>query len=144
MKKKNVKSFTLVEILIAVVIIGAMAGFALMKYSRAIECTRVGDAKNQLGSIHTANRIYFAKTNNYWPQSSSSQDLTAINSNLGLAIISNGLTYSCDGNGSAYSCSAQKAGGSYLITVTQANLDNIYNPICTGQCPPCGGVAPAP
>lgn len=136
------KSFTLIELMVTIVIISIIASFALVNYNRAVERSRGQDAKNQLGSIHAANGIYFAKKNIYWPEDSTTYDLDSINGinqSLGLAIIANDMTYSCTGtDGTTFSCVAKRivsGAETFRVTVTEAALDPAANPVCSGACP---------
>lgn len=128
------KAFTLTELLIAVFIIAVMASFAIPNYSRAVERSHRRDAETQLTTIWSANQIYRAQNGNYWP-TANDQNLTQINSNLGLGIIANGMTYECDGDGTNFSCTAaRQPSSSFKITLTDAQISG-SNPSCSGTCP---------
>ena len=128
------------EIMIVVITVGAIAAFAIPNFTKSVEQSHRTDATNQLTAIYSAQQIYQAQTGNYWPQSTSSQDVILINSNLKLNIIQNGMTYSCTGvvAGTSFTCDAAKGSpASYTVRVTQAALD-AANPSCiagTTACP---------
>ena len=130
------------ELMVVVVIIGVLASFAIPNYTTSIERSHRRDAETQLMTIWSANQIYRAQNTLYWPDPSTSGDLTAINSNLSLGIISNGMTYNCAGLSAdasnpfgRFTCTAaRQPSSSFTITVTQAQLGGA-NPICSGSCP---------
>jgi len=51
--------FTLIELVIAVVIIGILASIALPRFVRVVEKGRSGEARNSLGVIRDAQMAYF-------------------------------------------------------------------------------------
>ena len=125
----------MVELIVVVIIMGAIAGFAIPNYVKSMETARAQDAEFQLQTIHAANEIYEARIGNIWPSDTNTYAVADINSNLGLNIIEDGMTYTCTGNPpGAYSCSAARDGGSFTLTVTEAALSG-SNPSCSGSCP---------
>lgn len=131
------RAFTIMEIMVVIVILGAIAGFAIPNYTKSVEQAYERDAIMQLSAIHATNQIYFAKTGAYWPPNGSAYDVNSINSNLNLNIIENGMTYSCTGtNGTTFTCTAVRSGAAaFTVTVTEAAL-TATNPDCTsGACP---------
>ena len=130
----NKKSFTLTELIVVVLIIGIMAGFAIPNYGRAVERAHRRDAETNLLAIHAANRIYFSEHDNYWPDGGAGA-LADINQNLRLSIIPNGMTYNCTNvTANDYTCTATRnpPATSFTITITQAQPPN---PTCSGTCP---------
>ncbi len=126
---KRLRGFTLTELIVVVVVLGIMAGFAIPNYTKSIDRSYRKDGTVNLTAIYAAEQIYYNNNNgSYWPASGSG-DVSAINSNLGLGILSNNLTYSCSGDGSTFSCTATR--GSMTLTVTQASA----TPTCSGSCP---------
>lgn len=59
------QSFTLIELMIVVVIIGVIAGFAIPTYSRALIKTHERDMIVRVEAVYAAGKIYFAKHNQY-------------------------------------------------------------------------------
>ena len=126
---KRLRGFTLTELIVVVVVLGIIAGFAIPNYTKSIDRSYRKDGTVNLTAIYAAEQIYYNNNNgSYWPASGSG-DVSAINSNLGLGILSNNLTYSCSGYGSTFSCAATR--GSMTLTVTQASA----TPTCGGSCP---------
>ncbi len=137
--KKNRKAFTLLEIMVVIIIIGAIAGFAIPNYTKTIERAHLRDAMMQLETIHAANNLYRSRTGSYWPVPVGAVDLAAINNNLGINIIGNGMDYFCNGvgDGSAFLCWADRqlaAPKDFHVEVTELSLD-ATNPLCTANCP---------
>ena len=64
MKTSN-DGFTLVELLAVVLIIGILVAWAIPAYQRAVENTRVAEAKIILKTIYDANNIYNMSTGRY-------------------------------------------------------------------------------
>jgi prepilin-type N-terminal cleavage/methylation domain-containing protein len=133
MTLKRLRGFTLTELIIVVVVLGIMAGFAIPNYTKSIDRSYHKDGTVNLTAIYAAEQIYYNNNNgSYWPASGSG-DVSAINSNLGLGILSNNLTYSCSGSGGAFSCTATRTTGpgTMTLSVTQASA----TPTCSGYCP---------
>lgn len=135
------QGFTLMEMLVALCIIGVIAGLALPQYTKSVERARRKDAENQLLLIHSAQEQYAAhNSGEYWgPAAGATPEakLASINQNLGLNILANGKNYDCDvvydtGKVVAYNCTA--AQNDFTITVTEAAVNPGVNPSCTGSC----------
>lgn len=82
--KGSIKGYTLVEILVATVIIGVMAGLAVPIYQTNTQKSKDDEAKVNLFTIYTAERIYKANNGTYWAAGSPSvaQINLALNVNL--------------------------------------------------------------
>ncbi|MFA5261292.1 MAG: prepilin-type N-terminal cleavage/methylation domain-containing protein, partial [Candidatus Omnitrophota bacterium] len=61
------KAFTIVELIVVVIVMGAIAGFAIPNYTRSVENAHYQDALLQLKAIHSAQQIYKARSGQYWP-----------------------------------------------------------------------------
>ncbi len=55
---KKTSGFTLIEILIVLVILGALAGLALPSYFGAVEQARANEARVNLQTIYAAQKVY--------------------------------------------------------------------------------------
>ena len=62
---QNIKSFTLVEILITIVIIGILAGAIMISTSSSIDKTRDSIRRNDLGMISRGLRAYEGEHGSY-------------------------------------------------------------------------------
>ena len=60
--------FTMIELMIVVAIIGILAAIALPKFASMIEKSREGSTKGNIGSINSANSIYYSDEAGIWPQ----------------------------------------------------------------------------
>lgn len=65
----NNRAFTLIEIIIAVVLISILASVALPRYVRVVEKSRSAEARNILGRIRSAQSAYMFEYDHY-PSSS--------------------------------------------------------------------------
>ncbi len=59
---KNKLGFTLIELLVVVLIIGILSAIALPQYQKAVEKTRIAEAKILLSSLSNAQDIYILET----------------------------------------------------------------------------------
>ena len=79
------KGFTLLELLIVVIIIGVLAAVAVPQYIRSVERARVAKAKNALGLICKAEKMFRAEQDTYvdcavasWAANALSPDFTEL------------------------------------------------------------------
>ena len=133
--KKN-SAFTLIEIIIAVVLLGIIAGFALPKYARSIEKGHARSARSNLIAIHSMLEIWNANDNSYPPTGAG--DLAYLNTTLRLNIIDRNFSYTYTNTGGTpltFTLDAQRSGGGYTLRVTEAIISDT-NPSCqAGTCP---------
>ena len=93
------QSFTLMELIIVVVIIGIIAGFAIPSYQKAMVRQQVKRLTLTANLIAGAQEIYKARNGRYWCDfNPSCLDLNNINASLGIQIIpESGVTYQTNG-----------------------------------------------
>jgi len=131
------KAFTLVELGLVVIIVTVLATIALPRFTTALERGYEADAVNQLRSIHAAQRIYRSRAKTYWPNpAAGTQNVAAINTNLGLSVIENGFAITCTEGNTTFFCQAVRTtGGAYTVGVDENSL-GANNPCCeAGTCP---------
>jgi prepilin-type N-terminal cleavage/methylation domain-containing protein len=133
--RKKFQGFTIMELLIVVILIGIIAGFAIPNYEKAVRKAHERDMQIQLMALHAANVIYRAHTGTYWDTGGANQtDLATINSALGLNIIANdGTSYSY--NGATGSFTAYAVWSGYTIRVINSPINTSVtppNPCCVG------------
>ena len=63
-KHKNIKGFTLVELLLVLLILGLILFFAIEEYLKAIDTARIGKAKADIEELIKAVRLHNIKENN--------------------------------------------------------------------------------
>ncbi len=67
MKKRAMKAFTLVEILIVVVILGILAAIVVPQFTSASEEAQIGNVQTQLQTIRSQIELYRVKNNGEYP-----------------------------------------------------------------------------
>ena len=92
--KGKEQSFTLMELIIVVVIIGIIAGFAIPSYQKAMARQQVKRLILTANLIAGAQEIYKAKNGQYGCPPMTCASLNDINSNLGINVMpETGVTY---------------------------------------------------
>ena len=136
LEKTFLTGFTLIELIVVVVLIGIIAGFAIPNYDKAIRKAHERDMSTQMMALHAANMIYRANAGKYWDTATVPETaLSVINSTLGINIISNdGTTYSYTSNVGGTTFTATARWGAYTIQIDQNPISGT-NPSCaTGNC----------
>ncbi|HCI45081.1 MAG TPA: hypothetical protein DE315_06095 [Candidatus Omnitrophica bacterium] len=116
--KGKEQSFTLMELMIVVVIIGIIAGFAIPSYQKAMARQQVKRLILTANLIAGAQEIYKARNGRYWCDGSPAcSDLNNINASLGIQIIpESGVTYT------TFAPTIQD----FEVTITDEALFNIH------------------
>lgn len=147
---KKIKSFTLLEITIVIVILAIIIGLALPQYIKVMERSRERDAVTNLFAIQAAMKVYFEATRDALDETNSSQhyplgeegedvtlDIAGIN-NLKLNIIENNIKYVCDSKQKEYSCRAYFPSGEEDNAKWKIGITQNKTPYClTENCPTC-------
>lgn len=126
---REIKAFSLMELMVVVTIAGVVAAFAIPNYQKSVNIAAAKDAVNNLRLIAAAQQLYLARNGSYYP-SAGTVNVFAINTNLHLSILQQqGVVYTC--TNTAPQCSAVKgADWTYSITLPTAL------PACSaGTCP---------
>ena len=113
------------EIIIVIILIGIIAGFAIPNYSKSIRKTNEREMITQLCSIHAANIIYKSQARGYFNYSSG--DLGDINTGLGLNILANGLSYTYNGDDTSFTVVATSS--DFAVRINELPLSST-NPCC--------------
>ena len=125
----NKKSFTLIEILVVVVVIGILASVALPIYTTTKERMLDSEAKTNIALIQVAEKIRKMERGDYYPVSGTTNVVANINSALKVSLFTGSLswTYTVDGD---------------LDQVTAARLPSssrVWTLSFTGIAPTCSG-----
>jgi prepilin-type N-terminal cleavage/methylation domain-containing protein len=133
---KKFAGFTLTELLLVVVVMGILAGFAIPNYTRSIRRARARDAINNLTAIHAA-QVIFKSLNGTFQICNNVTDINNINGAGSLNVIESGATYTCTGADPGTVCTAVSVPvGDFSVTVTLASaISPGTNPACSGNCP---------
>ena len=114
------QGFTLLELLVSLVVIGAVSAVAIPNYYNAIEKGRLNEARVNLAAIHAGEKLYKAKTGGYWGPGAT--NITNINTQLNLDIATqnytDGLYVAGDANGYQARVQRSGAGATYMIDQT--------------------------
>jgi prepilin-type N-terminal cleavage/methylation domain-containing protein len=113
----NGKSFTLIELIVVLLIIGILAVLAIPQYMRAVERARVGKGKVMLGLIIKANKLNIAQTGSY------TSDLPTLHNYI--EVVASDADWSYTANAGDGSATAIRTGGDQIsktITLSQAGI----------------------
>ncbi|MDD5562063.1 MAG: prepilin-type N-terminal cleavage/methylation domain-containing protein [Candidatus Omnitrophica bacterium] len=127
------RSFTLIELLIVIVIIGVLAALAFPGFSTSKERALDREARSSLGLIQAAEKIYKMESGFYYPPSGSTSVVSNINTYLKVSLPSAGISWTYTVNGPASQSTATRVGsGGRVWTLTNTGS----TPTCSGSgCP---------
>lgn len=131
------RAFTIMELLIVVIIVGIIAGFAIPGYQKALRKSEERVAIIKLRSMSAGMKIYKAKHGNY--PAFDMTNLASINQNLGLSVVADTMTYQCiqaDGSGDTNVCRASSPYG-WSLHWHESGGDIIHCVTYTPSCPSC-------
>ncbi|MBN1793860.1 MAG: prepilin-type N-terminal cleavage/methylation domain-containing protein [Candidatus Omnitrophica bacterium] len=113
------RGFTLIEVLIVVIILGILASIAVPQYANSIEKAKTGEAKTNLGSILTGEKLYYLE----WESYVNATDMSAINAILDVDISGRYFAYEvCGATDLGFTAIATRNGGPWhgqTITMDQ-------------------------
>lgn len=108
-------SFTLIEVLVVIVIIGILVALALSSFGGTRERALDKEAKANLRLIQAAEKIYRLEMAYYFPPGTSTSDVSAINANLKLRLPAPPKTiswnYNVDASSEEIKATRNKSGG---------------------------------
>ena len=129
------QGFTLVELIIAVVIVGILFTFALPQFAVTKERALDKEAKSILALIQAAEKIYKMEFNSYYPPSGSTNVIDNINTNLKVDLSSaSSWSYTLDTDNSQATAGRLPSGRVWTLPYTGINASTAT---CSGTgCPP--------
>lgn len=133
--KRSELSFTLIELMITVLIVGILATFVTLGFQRTIQGAREKETRLNLIILKTGQTLYKQHHGAYYPNITGwLAGISALNSNLDLNIIENpNFFYACEKQLSNYTCYGSYNGnGAFQYRIT--NNDDV--PICNYGCLP--------
>ena len=132
--------FSILELLIAVIVIAVLAALALPKYNKTVEETHKREAKSKLNIIRSAEIIYKIDTKEYYPFTSladADADADNVRSVLNIDIHNNedwsySLTASGSGDNAAATAVATRQRGEHindtiLLNIADGEIISEYN-----------------
>ncbi len=127
----NKRSFSLIELIVVVIIIGILAALALPGFGTSKERVLDKEAKANLALIQAAEKIYKMESGFYYPSTGTTSVIADINTYLRVNLPTSALswTYSVDGDGTQTTASRLPS-SSRVWTLT-----------FTGSTPSCTGTA---
>lgn len=134
---KMKKSFTLIELIVVIVILGIMASFAMPAFIKTKETALGREARANLSLIAAAEKVYRIEAINYYPYSGIETTINNINSALKLYLNETNWDYAITGtDGTTFNATAARNGaGGYLdcsYSIAQNDADGEPNPT---NCP---------
>jgi len=130
------RSFTLLELVIVITMIGILLTLAIPKFNITKERAIAKEALANLKLVYAAEKIYRIENPNYYPSSGSKTDVVAdINPNLQLSLTEVNWDYDITGGTDVFTATAARTSGPYstcIYQITQTGGDPIVK---SGTCP---------
>lgn len=115
MQHRNQSAFTLIELIIAIAIIGILAAIAIPSYTSYLEKSRMSEANRNIAALKQAQEEYYLENNAYfYEDSGNNADLAAASDGLWEAEGTDGpvlFNYKVTENGTAYKITATGKAG---------------------------------
>jgi len=127
------KGFTLLEVVLVLVIIGAVAAFVLPNVFVCVEQSNAQSARNNLLAIAAAQSKYDEDHGQYCVGNPCADNITDIDKNLNLTITpsANGsFSYSCSASGSYYQCIFKDQSDTVTLAVSNSGNGPQTNVSC--------------
>ena len=109
--------FTLIELMIAIAILGIVTAIAIPAYNGYIETARMTEAKNNIAAIKLAEEEFFLENNRYFYNNTGNTDLANASGSLWSAVAG----YDDNGDGTKdvnFTYTVTGSGTNYTITAT--------------------------
>ena len=122
MKGKDVRGFTLLELLMVVIIIAILASIALPQYMRVAERSRASEALTVIGAIRSSEQRFRAQD----PAGQYEPDLTKIDieiPGIGVTPPSQMWAYTVTGAGAGANASASRLTGTHAGATVEVDID---------------------
>lgn len=116
--RKN-RGFTLMELVVTLTILAALAGLSVPLFGRAADQARRNEAITILNIIHAGERIYLLNNNTYWVPNGNPPSVQSVNDALNIDIILRDYTLSAmTGDATTYSATLSRGGNNIRIDQT--------------------------
>ena len=120
---KRMKSYTLVELMVVVVIISVIAGIAIPQYLQTMDMSRARDARITLKLVQHGERVYRSEKGGYLPIAENAldnywEDLKLENPNV--LYVNSGFKFSVEGTTSAFTGKARRTKDNAAYTINEA------------------------
>jgi len=131
---KKVKGFTIIEILVAIIIVSILTALAVTQYTPARERAVGREAVSTLRLIAAAERIYRMEIGGFYPPNIQVTDPVAISDNLRIMLNENNWDYWLNSNGSnTFTATSNRITGTGCLYTM--NQDIGAEPVPYGNCP---------
>lgn len=124
--------FTLIELMVAVTIIGILAGIAIFAYQDYTRRAYISEALVAADAVKTAMEEYHA-ANNTWPNSNASAGVSEATANLGSSIVRLAIQTSNSISIINIEVSSKVASGGHIWLVPQTTVSGAYRWVCGGD-----------
>lgn len=128
---KLYQGFTIVELIVVVVLVGAISIFAIPSYQKSLLKSHEKAGVNNVTIMYAAQKMIKATSGSYV----GCLTTAACNAALGLSLATDGFSYQCRGDATTFDCLAKRNTPPQF----QLNVSHLSNVpccnTCDGQCP---------